>query len=397
MSETLTLDDLLTAAQPGQASTLTSVTRLAPAAGEHASVAPARYTQGNNAVYVYETRFIDGEPVLAVLIDSKSSVANRLETALEDAIAAGHPLLTKMPRVEVTYEADGVKRVFTDLTLPHRLFDAHIRAGTVNGTPTTQVKEYVAARDSTPEDAWGILQVSPVTVAFGGWDSHRRARQGRYPSVLAGEVIGVLADQDAAVNNEARHSGARVDPVAAGLDIDQKDLKKLVDIQKGEIGKGNVDKAKAGRLKPSDLGFGSIPPGTENLAGVATREIIRSHVLSFALLRRLRFGKGPEGDASIRALLAALLLNALARSDSELYLRANAHLVEAGQPVVRMDVRGGETRDLAPLTIAAMDELLTAAYEHAHRTAGVSWDGQVLKVTGNPVVVTAADDSTEAE
>ncbi len=393
MPRNLSLDDLLNAVKPGQASTLTSVTKLEPAAGPHASIAPARYTSGNKGVYAYETRFMDGEPVRTVLIDSKSSAANRLETALDDAINDGHELLGRMPRVEVTYDSDGVKRTFSDLTLPHRLFDAHIRAGTVDGTPTTQVKDYVAARDSTPSDAWDLFKVSPITLAFGGWDSHRRARQGRYPSLLVGEIIGVLADQDSAVPQEARHSGARVDPVAAGLNIDKKELSRMVDMQKGELGKSNVDKAKSGKLKPSELGFGSIPPATESLAGIATRSIIRSHVLSFALLRRLRFGKGPDGDESVRALLAALLLNALARSDSELYLRANAHLVEAEQPSVKVDLRGGEQVMVAPLTIADMDSVLQQAYDHASATAGVDWSGQVLRVTGNPVVVTSADDS----
>jgi len=68
----------------------------------------------------------------------------------------------------------------------------------------------------------------------------------------------------------------------------------------------------------------------ETLAGVACHRIVRSHVLSFAALRQIRFGAGPDGDAACRALLAALALAALARSDAELVLRANCDLVEAG-------------------------------------------------------------------
>lgn len=397
MPRNLNLDDLKQAVRPGEAVTLSSVTRLAPAAGSHASIAPARYTQGKTGVYAYETRFVDGEPVTTVLVDAKSSAANRLETAIQDAIDDGHPLFSLMPRVEVTYTGDGVTRTFSDLTLPHRLFDAHIRAGTVDGVPTTQVPAYVAARNSNPTGAWDIMQLSPITVAFGGWDSHRKANQGRYPSLLVGEIIGVVADQDPERMQVARHSGARVDPVAAGLDIKQSDLKAMVELQKDELGKSVLEKAAGKKLKPSELGFGSIPPGVEALAGIATSEIIRSHVLSFALLRRLRFGRGPDGDASIRALLAAVLLNALARSDSELYLRANAHLVEASAPEVKIDLRAGKRVDLKPLTIDVMDELLEHAYAEARDAAGVSWTGQVLKVTGNPVVVMSADDSSSDE
>ena len=43
-NEKLSLEHLIEAARPGGPSVLTEVTELAPAAGEHASVAPARYT-----------------------------------------------------------------------------------------------------------------------------------------------------------------------------------------------------------------------------------------------------------------------------------------------------------------------------------------------------------------
>ena len=113
-------------------------------------------------------------------------------------------------------------------------------------------------------------------------------------------------------------------------------------------------------------------------------------MLSFATLRQIRFGAGPDGDAACRALLAALALNALARSDAELYLRANCDLRERGPSAVEIDQRGGERLSLEPLGIEAADALLADALAEAERAAGVSWAGPALRVTGDPAIVAGA-------
>lgn len=388
MAEQLTLDHLLQAARAGGPSVLSSVTRLVPAAGPHGRIAPARYTtRSGNATYVYEDRFVNGEPAITVLIDSKSSMGNRLEDALQDAIADGHSLLERLPRIEVTYDQADDVRTFSCLTLPHRAFDAHIRAGEIDGVPTTQHPDYVRARNSNPSSALDMLNTSFATVSFGAWDSSRRARQARYPSLMVGEIIGVLVSQDGDPR-PAKFSGARVDPVAMGLDLDAKGAEAILEPQTHEYSKKFLEKK---TKKASELGLGAIPPSDEGLAGISTREIIRSHVLSFALLRRLRFGQGPDGDANIRALIAATLLAAMARSDSELHLRANCHLREVAAPEVLLDLRNGEELALSPITIEQSDALLAAAYEAA-KPHGVDWTGVTLRVTGNPIVVGSADD-----
>ncbi len=138
------------------------------------------------------------------------------------------------------------------------------------------------------------------------------------------------------------------------------------------------------------LGLGGIPPSLDQLAGVACDRILRTHVLSFATLRQMRFGAGPEGDAACRALLAALGLAGLARADAELYLRANCDLVEAGRTAVRLDQRGGQVLDLEPLSIEQADALLVEALGRAEATADVAWRGLVLEVVGNPAIVRGA-------
>ena len=130
----------------------------------------------------------------AVIIDSKQSQLNRCEAALHQAISDGHPTLSRLPRVEVRYERDGMPEEYSDLTLPHRVFDGHIRAGTVDGQSVTGLAAYRGVRNSTPANARALLDVSPVSLGSGSWDSSRAARQGRWRSALVGEIVGFCAD-----------------------------------------------------------------------------------------------------------------------------------------------------------------------------------------------------------
>ena len=395
----LSYSQLRSACTSGGASVLTSVTELAPAGGEHCAVAPARYTGPGGATYAYEDRFVDDELAHTVLIDSKSSQLNRIEVPLSEAADEGHPVLSQMPRIRVTYSIDGRSESYTDLQLPHRAFDAHIRVGTgPSGQPVTEEPVYVAARNATAADASALLQLSPASLVLGAWDSSRRSRQGRYPSALVGEIIGVLADQQSVTPRPAKHSGARVDPVAASVQVSGKTLRNLAEQQGNELSPKLQDKVKKqanqANVSASILGLGAIPPGVNDLAGVATRRIIRSHVLSFATLRQLRFGAGPDGDAALRALLAALALDGLARSDSELLLRANCHLVEKAPAAVLLDDRYGKVTAVDPITVESADALLSEAFAVAQTEADLCWDGQVFEVTGNPEVLSGAADET---
>jgi CRISPR-associated protein Csb1 len=397
---TLDLDQLLHAVSPGGPSCLSSTTELQPAGGPHSSVAPAKYTgkdaRGNDvASYAYEQRFLDGSLRHTVLMDSKQSQLNRVEQTLQDAVDAGGSPWARLPHLRVTYGDDS----YTDLTLPHRAYDGHLRAGTVEGQPTTQHPLYRALRDATPLNARPLLEASPVTLVFGGWDASRKSRQGRWRSALVGEIIGFLAvSTDGERPKPAMRGGARVDPVGMQVRLDGAEMQALADAQRSEISANLYEKAvksakKASPDKPesaSMLGLGGIPPTLDQLAGVACGRILRTHVLSFAALRQMRFGVDPEGDAACRALLAALGLAGLARADAELYLRANCDLVEAGPTQVRLDQRGGQMLDLEPLGIEEADALLLAALERAETVAGIDWHGLVLDVVGNPTVVRGA-------
>jgi CRISPR-associated protein Csb1 len=354
-------------------------------------------------VYAYEQRYLGDESRYAVVVDSKQSQLNRAETALAQAIEDGHPLLSRVPHVRVTYERDGAVERYYDLTLPHRVFDGHIRAGTIDDVPTTQTPAYRAVRDASPANARALLETSPVTLVFGGWDSSRRSRQGRWRSALVGEIVGFVSagrDQTGALMEPkpGLRGGARVDPVGMQINLNKKAMTELADRQQADLSPdthGKIVKAasaiKVGKAESASvLGLGGIPPSLDQLAGVACDTIIRTHVLSFATLRQMRFGAGVEGDAACRALLAALALNALARADAELCLRANCDLVEAELAKVRLDQRGGAFLDVEPLSIDAADLLLGEALAHAEKVADVTWSGLAMRVTGNPDIVSGA-------
>ncbi|MFC7753994.1 type I-G CRISPR-associated RAMP protein Csb1/Cas7g [Tsukamurella soli] len=381
------------------------MTELASAEGPHGGVAPARFVSahGSNPTFCYEQRFINGNVAYCVLIDGKASQLNRVEDEIVKAVNDGIEPLSLTPRVVVRY-ADGTAA--SDLQLPHRLYDGHIRSGHVDGKSVTVHPSYRAARDATPADARPILELAPASLVFGGWDSTRKARQGRYRSALTGEIIGQLADQSAegldSIQNPKR-GGARTDAIAASVRLTGTQLEQLLVDQEAELStklatkiRDEAKKAKNGRTSASTLGLGSIPPSLDSLGLVSCQRIIRSHVLSFAALRQLRFGAGPDGDAACRALLAAFALAGLARADAELNLRANCNLREASEPVTQLDARYGTVVELEPIAVGNADDLLSEAIDRARTLAGIRWEGQVFEVTGNELVVDNADADSES-
>ena len=396
---TITLADLLDNLKLGRGSVITSITELEPAAGPHASVAPAKFVDGSKSVFAYETRYIDGDARKVVLIDSKQSELNRAEAAIEQGRQYSNEAVIKIPRAVVTYETENGPVEYSDMELSHRIFDGHFRAGRVNDKPITENEQYRALRNCTPADMSALLNTAPAALLFGAWDSTRKSNQVRLRSALVGEIIGVLADQEpGAEHRQARRGGARVDAVAASVQLTPKDMESLVNDQEAELSAKNVaarrkeaKTAKAdARISASTLGLGSIPPVLEETGAVACRRIIRSWVLSLATLRQLRFGQDETKNVAARALLAALGLNAIARAERELYIRANCDLIESSAPVVTLDQRFGEKKTFARLTVEDTDQLLLEAIENAKKVGVAEWDGQTFNVEGNSAIIANA-------
>ena len=300
----------------------------------------------------------------------------------------------------VAIDMSNVKEcVVDDVMLPHRAFDGHIRLGEIDGKPASQHPVYIAARNATLSNLMPLFDLSPITVAFGAWDSTRNRNQLRLASPYNGEIIGVLADQTA--DNPVYRAGARIDPIEASIKFENADIKKISSLIAADISDGTKGKFEAGREKGkgSVIGLGAIPPSVDDkhLDGISVSRIIRTHVLSFATLRSLRFGKGKDGDEAIRALIAAMIIDAMTGSNAELNLRANCMLRESAAPVTILDKRFGTYDEIEPLTLDDTTALLEQAYAQAQEKAGLDWHGRILEVTGNPLVIKSAfaDDSDQ--
>lgn len=117
----LTIEDLNAAAHVGGASSLVMRQELEPASGPDGVIAPAKYVDSNgNATYIIEKRYMEGEenPAKVVLIDSKTSFANRAEATTTEAMRNGEGILSKMPHIAVEYDVDDGKNVFYDNRYP---------------------------------------------------------------------------------------------------------------------------------------------------------------------------------------------------------------------------------------------------------------------------------------
>ncbi|MCI1984814.1 MAG: type I-U CRISPR-associated RAMP protein Csb1/Cas7u [Bifidobacteriaceae bacterium] len=405
MGNNLTLEDLNEAAKIGGPATLTQRTELQPASGPDGVVAPAKYTdRSGNGTYVVEDCFIDNEPQKTVLLDSRTSSSNRLEDFITKAIKDERGILGKMPHIKVTYKDGERERVFFDTQLPHRAFDGHIRIGSTASGLVSADETYISARNSDADNMMPLFLLSPDTIALGAWDSTRNKNQLRIASSFNGEVFGVLANQNDDPKTTFIHrAGARVDPVEASIKFTGNDVKSIADIVSGDISDNLKQSFVKGGKKGagSKLGLGAIPPSVANdtLDGVAVRSIVRTQVISFATLRALRFGLAPEGDAAIRTLLFATLIDAMVGSNRDgANLRANCLLTETSEPQTLIDRRYGKFDELDRITLDAADELLEQAYKQAHDLAGIDWSGQTFEVIGNPIVIasgTADDDSSD--
>ena len=117
----LELSDLLSAVQKAPA--IRYHIKYQPTAGSGTKVFPALFSlDGEGGTYAFETRFIDGQRVKCVLVDSVPSQANRLEEALSDARETG---AISFPAITVDLSAFNHGQVST-LDLPHRAADAYL-------------------------------------------------------------------------------------------------------------------------------------------------------------------------------------------------------------------------------------------------------------------------------
>jgi len=413
------MDIALLGSVVGQDAALRRRQTLQPSGGQGDKIFPPTYPgEGRNPPprHVYERRQRDGQEKWCVLIDSVQSQANRLEECLLDAIAEGVPI----PHVVVDFSdagLDGITRI-TSLDAPHRVYDAILRDSLLEGEPFMSSSIGQRLVKAKSEDASALLETSPTALLFGAW--HSTGEGGGLGAKFARSLISEVVAVDVPVEfQEARQSavsyvagiGDRVEnvtPVTSGLRpgsrIDPLGIQRSVKIYRSSENAGDwtpdADKAakdgkdnpilfsrkkgdKSGR--PSVINHGNIAPSLQPL-GITCDHAEHTFVLSFAALRRLRFGNLERNTAG-RSLLAALGLLALTEQDARGYaLRSRCDLVCDGRAPLEI-VHPDGTTDTVTVDCKAARALYEKAFDAAKKVG--------FKLSADPIVLTPQEKLVE--
>ena len=188
------------------------------------------------------------------------------------------------------------------------------------------------------------------------------------------------------VQSAGRRTGSRIDPVG---------ILRRVEVYKGEAG-WDVTKAGAGKgakqVRPSEINHGNIAPSVTPL-GVTCDYIEQTSVVTFAGLRRLRFGSA-EKDVAARALLAALGLVALLEQDAQGYaLRSRCDLVCEGVAPLELVKFDGSTETIE-ITLEEARALYTECVA-AVRAAGFTFSAEPVTLKPQKKLVEIVKKSRE--
>ncbi|MEU8661426.1 type I-U CRISPR-associated RAMP protein Csb1/Cas7u [Actinoplanes philippinensis] len=319
--------------------------------------------------YLFEERWVDGTRRGTVVMDQVPSQANRVEEALLEARDAGR---LPLPLFELEMKELAVR--LTSLDFPHRFADAYLRDSEVDGVRFDKSEVGRALRLATARDVRPLYLREPYSLVFGAWDSHRKGRPLKLPRVYVSSMFGLEP-------LEAARQAGKLDPSNMTGAIDDKanaegDWKFLAE----------GTKRTGGRL--SEIGHGNIAPNPTH-GGVTVHEIRRQASLSFAGLRRLRFGQvSPEAALLGRAALAALALagDRLAFGGASVWLRSGCALTRISEQV-GIEQAGGEVEPWPVTAAEAVDAFVTLRDRAA--AVGLPMATDVVPVTPTPQLAEA--------
>lgn len=371
--------------------------KLQPVGGPGDKIFPPTYPGERNndpPRHVYERRRLNGRDVWCVLIDSVQSQANRLEECLLEVIRDNEKLSDNkklpIPYVEVDFskikpKLDGITRI-TSLDAPHRVYDAILRDSFLRKKPFMESAVGQRLARASAKDASALLEISPTALLFGAW--HSTGEGGglgaKFARCLVSEIVGIDVPVDELVNQRTGEINARTAGRRTGSRIDPLGVLRKVEVFKGENGWSTTEEGAGGNAKqvrPSEINHGNIAPSIQPL-GITCDYAEHSFVLSFAALRRLRFGE-PKKDAAGRSLLAALGLVALTEQDTRGYaLRSRCDLVCDVRTPLELVHPDGATEDVE-IKKETAGTLYKSAFENAQEAG--------FKLSAEPLCLTPQD------
>lgn len=352
---------------------------LATASGD-GIVCPPTYAasrRGDPPYIAFRRAFVGGQQRDVVVLDSPQSQSNRIETAILDASRGGR---IAYPDIEIRFPDDAKEPVYSVLQLSHRIYDAVMRACTLNGIPffETDIGQWVLA--ARPAQATSLFVHAPVTLTLGAWDSNGGGGplSAKIPRLMTSEIVGLDASPaDVSATKfdlmDIRSNAAELVPT--GEPVRRFEIKAA-----GKTAKAGKDKPK----KPSEFGFGSVPATAVPRAAVISGAV-QTSVLSCSGLRHLSFPDSdgeidPARDQAGRAVLAALsLFGLIAQNEAGYLLRSRCELLPRDDG--KLELIGRTLADVqeASLDTDAAARLLAQACEHA-AGRGLRWRSGLLRL-----------------
>jgi len=344
-------------------------TELVPLAGPGGTVKPAVYEGGT---YQQDRRWAthgDAEPTPVIVIDNVPSQANRLENAL-----SRHRESVSIPELvldlsDLRHLPAHLPRRLSSLQFPHRNADAYLRDATLDGEDFIQTELGRAIFGATAQACGPLIAWFPQALLYGFWQSHlgKKRHNSKHARAWVSEIVGWQP-----ASTDTRVFGLKGD--ALNLNTEAAVTSNPDDRTKWDVGQGEkVDGGKNDKL--SEIGHGQVPfMGSDaTAAAVSFARVTQRATVSFAQLRRVSLGGGPDADAAARALLVALGLHAHQLAFGRGFaLRSGAELRPERTAVTWLGSESDETCDLGDdsTTLA----LLRSVKSHA-KSVDVPLDG----------------------
>lgn len=354
--------DVLRDSIAGNVAAIRLVTRLEPIGGPGDKVFPPTYGARDGkdgACYSFEPRRIDGQEVTCYLLDSVQSQANRLEQALEEAIAEER---VTIPRLVIDFadtpHADMGR--LSSLQAPHRIADAYFRDAELDGVSFRESEPGRAFENASIRKATGVFNLCPCSLLFGLWNSTGLVKvrpEAKFHRCITSEIVAVDA-------TPGERSSSRVDPYFTG---------KGVSVWTENSGMPTFDADQAENQKaakrPSEINLGNILPTVSPLGGVTSRYALQTTVLSLCALRQLRFSEdgkaSKERDDAARTVLAAIgLLAVELQREAGYWLRSRCQLYPCETPSYELIGKAGAFSLGSEQAIKNLEQAVKLAAEH---------------------------------